>query len=119
MRRLLAATAGLFVLHVALALPRSGPLVLADELGYLSNARVLTGGLPAELSVAPTYRGGYSVVISPVVGLVSDPLTAYRLVLVVNAVLAAVVLPLLFVLLTRCASVARERAFWFALAGAV
>ena len=54
----------------------------------------------------------------PVVGLVHDPVAAYRLVIVVNALLAASVFPLLYLLLTRGFEVAPRVAVWPALAGA-
>src|SRR6266516_1721562 len=92
---------GLLVLRLGLALLRDGPLVVADEAGYLLNARALTGGTPGQLQLAPFYRGGYSALIAPLVAIPSDPRTIYRLVLLANAVLAASLVPLLYLLLTR------------------
>jgi hypothetical protein len=116
--RLWAGTFVLFAVRLVVSLIRTGPVLVADEIGYLTNARVLTGGIAGQLEQAPFYRGGYSLLIAPVVGLVSDPTVAYHLILVLNAVLAAAVFPLLYVLLTRFGGVRAELAFWVALAGA-
>ncbi|HET8815684.1 MAG TPA: hypothetical protein VFM51_12120, partial [Solirubrobacterales bacterium] len=116
--RLLAGTFALFGLRLLLSLIRTGPVLVADETGYLTNARVLTGGLPGQLELAPFYRGGYSLLLAPIVTLVSDPTFSYHLILVLNAALAASVLPLLYLLLTRFGGVRPEAAFWAALGGA-
>jgi hypothetical protein len=116
--RLLAGTFVLFAVRLVVSLIRTGPVLVADEIGYLTNARVLTGGIAGQLEQAPFYRGGYSLLIAPVVGLVSDPSVAYHLILVLNALLAAAVFPLLYLLLTRFGGVRAELAFWAALAGA-
>jgi hypothetical protein len=108
----------LLAIRLVLSLARSGPVVMADEAGYLMHARVLAGGMPAEMGSSPFYRGGYSLLLAPVVGLGDDPVLAYHGVLVVNALLAASLVPLLFVLLTRCFDVARGPAAWAAVAGA-
>jgi hypothetical protein len=116
--RLWAGTFVLFAVRLVVSLIRTGPVLVADEIGYLTNARVLTGGVAGQLEQAPFYRGGYSLLIAPVVGLVSDPTVAYHLILVLNAALAAAVFPLLYLLLTRFGGVRAELAFWAALAGA-
>ena len=116
--RLLAGTFVLFAVRLVVSLIRTGPVLVADEVGYLTNARVLTGGIAGQLERTPFYRGGYSLLISPVVGLVSDPTVAYHLILVLNAALAASVFPLLYLLLTRFGGVRSELAFWAALAAA-
>ena len=88
-RALVLATAVLLALRVVLALLRPGPILLSDEIGYLTNARVLSGGTGADLLKTSFYEAGYSLVLVPVVGLVHDTVTAYRLVIVVNAALGA------------------------------
>jgi hypothetical protein len=118
-RLLIAGTVALFLLRLVLSLLRSGPVLVADEIGYLTNARVLDGGLAGQLEQAPFYRGGYSLLIAPLLELGSNPSFQYHLVLVLNAALAASVFPLLYLLLTRFAGVRRELAIWAALAGAV
>jgi hypothetical protein len=116
--RLLAGTFVLFAARLVLSLIRSGPVLVADEIGYLSNARVLAGGVAGQLERAPFYRGGYSLLIAPLVELGGSPAFTYHLVLVLNAALAASVFPLLYLLLTRLGSVRSELALWAALAGA-
>jgi hypothetical protein len=59
----------LFAARLILSLFRTGPVLVADEIGYLTNARVLAGGLPGQLEQAPFYRGGYSLLIAPLVEL--------------------------------------------------
>jgi hypothetical protein len=124
-RLLLAGTGVLFLLRFGLSLLRTGPLVFPDEFGYLSNARLLAGGLPgtrlvagtSDVEIAAFFRGGYSLVIAPLVGL-SDPEIGYRLVLALNAALAAALAPLVYALLTRCFGTAPRVAVWPALAAA-
>ena len=116
--RLIAGTLTLFVARLILSIFRSGPLLVADEIGYLTNARVLAGGLAGQLDHAPFYRGGYSLLLWPFLELSSDPDVIYHLVLVLNAALAASVFPLLYVLLTRFARIEPRSAIWAALAGA-
>jgi hypothetical protein len=116
--RLLAGTFALFAVRLLLSLIRTGPVLVADETGYLTNARVIVDGVPGQLELAPFYRGGYSLLLAPIVGLVSDPGFAYHLILVLNAALAAAVFPLLYLLLTRFGGVRPELAIWAALAGA-
>jgi len=117
-RLLLAGTAAFFVFRASLSIPRTGPLVVADEIGYLTNARVLAGGVPGQLSTAPFYHGGYSLLLAPVLRLGLAPETTYRMVLVLNALLAASLVPLLFLLLTRCFAVDPRAAVWPSLAAA-
>jgi hypothetical protein len=117
--RLLAGTLALFAARLILSLLRTGPVLVADEIGYLTNARVIAGGLAGQLEQAPFYRGGYSLLIAPLAGLGASPTFTYHLVLVLNAALAASVFPLLYLLLTRFAGVRPELAIWAALAGAV
>lgn len=117
--RLLVGTLVLFVARLVLSLARTGPVLVADEIGYLTNARVLAGGLAGQLEQAPFYRGGYSLLIAPLVGIGGDPGFTYHLVLVLNAALAASVFPLLYLLLSRYGGVRPEVAIWAALAGAV
>jgi hypothetical protein len=117
-RWLIGGTLALFAGRLALSLLRSGPVLVADEAGYLTNARVLAGGLAGQLDHAPFYRGGYSLLLAPLLSATSDPRLAYHLVLVLNAGLAASLVPLLHVLLTRCGGVAPRAATIPALAGA-
>jgi hypothetical protein len=117
--RLLAGTFALFAARLVLSLIRDGPVLVADEMGYLGNARALVGGIDAQMELAPFYRGGYSLLIAPLLELSGNPTTEYHLVLVLNAALAASVFPLLYLLLTRFGGVPPGVAIWAALAGAV
>lgn len=112
-------TLTLFAARVVLSVIRTGPVLVADEIGYLTNARVLVGGVPGQLTEAPLYRAGYSLLIAPLAALDSNPTLAYHLILVLNAALAASVFPLLYLLLTRFAGVRPEIALWAAFAGAL
>ena len=115
---LVAGTLSLLGLRLLISLSRSGPVIMADEAGYLFNAKVLAGGMAAEMGSSPFYRGGYSLVIAPILALDAGPVATYHGVLVVNALLAASLAPLLYLLLTRCFDVAPSVAAWSALAGA-
>ena len=117
-RLLIAGTLALFAARLVLSLIRTGPVLVADEIGYLTNARVIAGDMAGQLEQAPFYRGGYSLLIAPLVELGSSPTFTYHLVLVLNAALAASVFPLLYLLLTRFAGARPEPAIWAALAGA-
>jgi hypothetical protein len=108
----------LFALRALLSLARSGPVITADEVGYLVNARVIAGGIPADMGSSPFYRGGYSLVIAPILQLGGDPRTLYGMVLLANAALAASLVPLLYLLLTRSFDVPRRLAAWAAVAAA-
>ncbi len=86
-----------FVVHVAAAAGMRGPIINGDEAGYLGNARYIAQGIGRTHA---GYAAGYSILITPAAFLSHDPLTAYHLSLVVNALLAATV-PLLGVFLVR------------------
>src|SRR5215207_1449227 len=101
-RWLLLGTALLLIVRLTLELPRPGPVFLSDEIGYLTNARVLSGGVGADLLTTSFYRCGYALALAPALALSDDPDVAYRLVISLNAALAASVFPLLYLLLRRC-----------------
>lgn len=88
-------------LRVAVSVGRDGPTNFADETGYLANARVMSGGVAGELSMAAFYRGGYSLLLLPAYWLGEGPRTDYQYVLATNALLSSLVFPLVYVLLTR------------------
>ncbi|WP_051468089.1 phospholipid carrier-dependent glycosyltransferase [Actinomadura oligospora] len=100
-------------IRLAFASGQSMPVATPDETGYLFAARVLTGGPPADMSYGTVYRGGYPMLLLPVFEFVNDPETVYRLCLVVNALVGALVLPLAYVLLRRF-GLTSGRAFLFA-----
>ena len=73
------------------------PLANPDETAYLVAARVIAGGPGADLSGSTLYQGGYPLLIAPVYWFTSHPSTVYHAVLVINAVISALVLPLGYV----------------------
>lgn len=115
---LVATFAWFFAVRVVMALARSGPVLMADEAGYLGNARVLSGGLDFMMGSSPFYRPGYSLLLAPLVGLGAEPGATYTMVLVLNAALAASLVPLLYLMLTRCFGVAPRAALAGSIAGA-
>src|SRR5689334_11358422 len=52
-RALILGTFALFAMRFVLSLIRTGPVLVADEIGYLTNARVLAGGMHGMLEGAP------------------------------------------------------------------
>ncbi len=68
-----------------------------DELGYLSNARVLATG---EGLIDPTHRSpykvGYSLLLTPIFAATSDPLVAFEWVQRLNALLLSLLYPIAF-----------------------
>lgn len=91
----------LLAMQLALALTREQPLYLADEAGYLANARYLSGAAPM-----PTFHGshfypfGYSLFLIPAFLLFNNPYTAYSASLVIGIVLMSTVYFSLYYLLT-------------------
>jgi hypothetical protein len=116
---LLTGTAALFALRAVAIRQRSGPVLFADEAGYLGTARLLAGGLPFDMGSSPFYRGGYSLLLAPVARLDLSRAAAYDVVLLVNSALAASVLPLLYVLLRRVLLLPPAAAFGGAAVGAL
>ncbi len=117
-RQVLAGTIVFFVLRLALSGFRAGPLLVADEAGYLTNARVLIRGVAGQMTIAPFYRGGYSLLIAPLLELHVSPAFTYHLILAVNALLAASLVPLLYLLLTCSFRLAPQAAVAGAIVGA-
>jgi hypothetical protein len=77
------------------------PLANPDETAYLIAARVLAGGPAANLSGSTLYQGGYPLLITPVYWFTSNPVTVYHAVLMINAVISALVLPLGYLAVRR------------------
>ena len=75
------------------------PLDNPDETAYLIAARVLAGGPGADfsgltLAHSTLYQGGYPLLITPVYWFTSHPATVYHAVLLINAAVSALVMPL-------------------------
>jgi hypothetical protein len=77
------------------------PLANPDETAYLIAARVLAGGPAANLSGSTLYQGGYPLLITPVYWFTSNPVTVYHAVLMINAVISALVMPLGYLAVRR------------------
>ena len=101
-RRLVAlGTLLLGLLHAGSGLLRTGPAVVADEPGYLFGVRVLAGTGSGPLAGTSYYRGGWSVLLVPVELATSSPRGVFAAAVVLNALLAAAVVPLVFAILRR------------------
>lgn len=75
----------------------SQPMVIADEVGYLCNARTLLGiGVHAKLVGVTFYHTGYSVAILPAFLLTRDPEIIYRYVLILNVLYMSALYPILY-----------------------
>ncbi|HEY6296668.1 MAG TPA: hypothetical protein VIX15_13460, partial [Streptosporangiaceae bacterium] len=73
------------------------PLANPDETAYLITARLLAGGPPADFSGSTLYQVGYPLLIMPVYWFTHDPVTVYRAVLMINAAIGALLMPLSYV----------------------
>jgi len=73
------------------------PLANPDESAYLIAARVLAGGPAADFSYSTLYQGGYPLLITPVFWFTHNAVTAYRGVLMINALISAGLMPLAYV----------------------
>ena len=82
------------------------PLDNPDETAYLIAARVLAGGPAADFSGATLYhstlyQGGYPLLITPVYWFTSSPAAVYHAVLLINAFVSALVMPLGYLVCRR------------------
>ncbi len=73
------------------------PLANPDETAYLITARVLAGGPGADFSGSTLYQAGYPLLITPVYWFTHNPVTVYRAVLMINAAIGALLMPLAYV----------------------
>ncbi|MFB4296130.1 hypothetical protein [Actinomadura sp. NTSP31] len=96
-----------------LASGQTMPVATPDESGYLFAARVLTGGTDADMSYGTVYRGGYPLLLAPVLWIAHDPVGVYRGALVVNALISALMMPLAYLML-RVLHVRARWAYMFA-----
>jgi hypothetical protein len=86
-----------FGLRVWFSRGQSVPLANPDESAYLIAARVLTGGVAADFSYSTLYQGGYPLLITPVYWFTSNAVVVYHSVLVINAAISALLMPLAYV----------------------
>jgi hypothetical protein len=92
------------------------PIIFADEMGYLGNARYLAGAahLP-DMQDAQFYHFGYSLLLLPAFWLFSDPASIYKAALAINALLMSALYIPLYSILTGVLEVPRQVAVWIAL----
>jgi hypothetical protein len=92
------------VSRILLAMPMYQPLIVADEIGYLGNARYIAGTAPLpDLRGCAFYHFGYSLLLLPAFWFFADPLHAYKAVLVINALLSGATFIVLYRLLNDIA----------------
>ncbi|RJL34549.1 hypothetical protein [Bailinhaonella thermotolerans] len=86
--------------HLALRLwlvwGQASPAAYPDEAGYLAAARLLAGGVGADLSGTTFYQGGYPLLLVPAFWITKDPEAAYQLTLITNAVVGSAAFPLAY-----------------------
>jgi hypothetical protein len=109
---LAASTLALAALHLWVArevtLPDRGP---GDQWGYLGSARFLAGDPHTYvLPQFPYFSYGYSLVLAPLTRALHDPHDLFLAIKVVNAALAASLLPLLYLLGRRLLDASRAHA---------
>lgn len=94
-RLVLVAALALFFIYAASGWVRTLPMIAPDELGFISQAQLLAGVPAVNMGSEPYYHFGYSLLLVPVWWITQDPLLAYKGVMLINAVLAALLVPLL------------------------
>jgi hypothetical protein len=80
---------------------QSVPLANPDESAYLIAGRVLAGGPTTDFSYSTLYQAGYPLLIAPVYWFTSNAVTVYRAVLLINAAVSALIMPLGYVTVRR------------------
>ena len=113
-----AATAAHAAVGVWIATSMTGPLLAIDDLAYLSLGRTLAGGGAAPLGPQPPYGVLYPTLLAPgwLVGLDEAQMIVFAQ--VVNALLGAALLPVLFALVRRLTDASFGRALGAAAIGA-
>jgi hypothetical protein len=91
----LLATTAVMVLSIALMWFRTVPIISADEIGYLGNARWLVTGSGPSMGYTVFYSGGYSLLLAPFEWLLNEPRSIYKAAMVINAVFVAATVPAL------------------------
>jgi hypothetical protein len=87
-----------FGLRVWFSRGQSVPLANPDESAYLIAGRVLAGGAATDFSYSTLYQAGYPLLIAPVYWFTSNATTVYHAVLVINAAISALLMPLAYVM---------------------
>jgi len=123
MSRIRTVLAGLTALHMAIgvwiATSVPGPLLAADDLAYLGIARAIAGQGATPLAQQPPYSFLYPVLLAPgwLIGLGQSSMLVWAR--VVNATLASLLLPALYVLVRRVMAADQRVALAAAVVGSV
>jgi hypothetical protein len=80
---------------------QTAPATSADENGYLMAARLLSGGAGGDLSGGTFYQAGYSLLLAPIYWITRDPDQVFKLAVVMNSFLGALLLPMCYAGLRR------------------
>jgi len=83
----------IFLVYLLANVGINGPQYLTDEVGYLAKALTIAGH---PVHAASSWYGGYSLLISPIFFLFSDPFVEWQGVLVINALMWAGTAALLY-----------------------
>ena len=107
----------LVVIHVVSGMQMEQPIIMADEIGYLGNARYLAGTahLP-DMWKSQFYHFGYSLLLIPAFWLFADPISSYKAALAINALLMSALYFPLYSILASFLEVPRSTARWIAFA---
>jgi hypothetical protein len=73
------------------------PMANPDESAYLIAAQILGGGPAANFGHSTLYPAGYPLLLVPIFWFIQNPVTAYHAVLLVNALISALIMPLGYV----------------------
>ena len=101
----------LIILHYAGSVWRDTPLIIADEIGYLANARYLAGvsQMPSMRFMA-FYHFGYSLFIIPALWLTSDLSLMYKTVMLINSLLISSLFFALYMILRELTEIQKGHA---------
>ncbi|OEO28440.1 hypothetical protein VW23_004795 [Devosia insulae DS-56] len=94
-RHVLPVTLAVFAIYAASTWMRTLPVISQDELGFIAQSQLLAGVPAVNMGSAPYYHFGYSLLLTPVWWVTRDPLLAYKGFMLINAALAALLVPLL------------------------
>jgi hypothetical protein len=92
---MLLATSAVLGLSITLMWFRTVPIISADEIGYLGNARWLVTGSGPSMGYTMFYPGGYSLLLAPFEWLLHEPRSVYKAAMVINAIFVAATVPAL------------------------
>jgi len=90
----------LIIIHLIYGINMQQPWLFADEMGYLGNAKYLSGNDHIRM-IGDYYHPGYSMLILPAFIFFSGPVSTYKAVLVINGILMGSLFFPLFFLLKR------------------